>query len=303
MGKHHRRASDLDVLRFIGEHAAGVGVVDVAQALGVSRSTAQRMLGRVVDANVGVRCEVEGRGHRYNAERGRLSAEQRWALATTRDLLVGLNGSALVAALDRIIDGETPSLPLAIDEPRSAEDPTVAQAVYEAARRRKRVRVDYCGDHDLAPRPRHLELHELRLNDGSWYATASDLDDGGQTKTFKLARMSNAVMTGERATHHVDVRVLYEHSVGVWDGPLVDVVVRLDGSAARHAHEYKLNVTQRETPDGDGVIVRARVAGLSETARWVWRWGRHARALSPLALVALCADELRAAAERYASDQ
>jgi len=37
-------------------------------------------------------------------------------------------------------------------------------------------------------------------------------------------------------------------------------------------------------PDGDCVVVRARVAGLEEVTRWVLRWGKDAEVLEPPAL-------------------
>jgi predicted DNA-binding transcriptional regulator YafY len=100
----------------------------------------------------------------------------------------------------------------------------------------------------------------------------------------------------------VDVDGVYEHSVGVWQGKLIEVRVRLDGKAAKQAGEYKLNITQREMPDPDvdgAVIVTATVSGVEETARWVWRWGKEAQALAPPALVDRCAQELKAASARY----
>jgi predicted DNA-binding transcriptional regulator YafY len=50
------------------------------------------------------------------------------------------------------------------------------------------------------------------------------------------------------------------------------------------AHEYPLTSTQLIEPDGDAVLVHAKVSGLEEVTRWVLRWGGDAQVLAPQAL-------------------
>jgi predicted DNA-binding transcriptional regulator YafY len=63
-----------------------------------------------------------------------------------------------------------------------------------------------------------------------------------------------------------------------------DVAVRIFPPQARVAHEYPLTSTQHIEPDGDAVIVHAKVSGLEEVTRWVLRWGGDAQVLAPQAL-------------------
>lgn len=302
MALHPRHFTPTELLSFVMERVGGVTSADVVDRFGCARETARRQLQALATARVGVQCVAasDGGRHRYVASPiGRLSAEQRWAVAVVRDVVVGLNGSRLVTALDAVI-GDAPELQVELDTVVSIQDPEVAQVVYEAVHRRRRLFVDYAGARDTGPRRRHLEAHHLKQVGGVWYVTVTDLEDAAKTKTFKVARMTNPALTPASATHSVEVDDIYKNSVGIWDGPLSDVRIRIDGAAARHAHEFKLNITQREETTADGaVIVCATVAGLEETARWIWRWGSAAQALSPPALVDLCARELRAAAARY----
>ena len=301
MPRRPRVVSELELLHFIGSRAAGVTVDDVVEAFGGSAESARRSLKRVADSKVGVtrtRGYTERDRYRFEAS-GRLGPEQRWALSIVRELLTGLNGTRLVTALDAVTD-DAPAIPVELDSSVSIEDPAVSAVVYEAVSRKRRLRLTYSGIKDATPRARFVEVHHLKQMGGAWYATVTDLDSPEKkTKTFKVARMTNPRMTNEPCKHKVVVDDIYEHSVGIWEGPLQHVRVRLTGDATRLAHEYKLNITQREERVGEDVVVTATVAGLDETARWIWRWGRQAQALSPPELVERCASELRAAAARY----
>lgn len=284
------------------ERVGGVTSAEVVERFGCSRETARRQLQTLATARVGVRRvqAADGARDRFIADRHRrLSAEQRWAVSVVRDVLGALNGSRLVEALDAIID-DAPVLPIEVDGGVAIEDPAVVAVVYDAVARHRRIRLDYSGLKDARPRRRFVEIHHLKQVGGAWYATVSDLEDNGRHKTFKVARMSNPVLTDQRNRHTVAVDAIYAHSVGIWDAPLIHVVIRVDGSSAKQACEYKLNITQRERwVADDAVEVTATVAGLDETARWVWRWGAAAQALSPPALVELCGQALKAAAKRY----
>ncbi len=192
-----------------------------------------------------------------------------------------LNGSRLVDALDAIID-DAVEIPIEIDGGVAIEDTAVVADVYEATARGLRLHVDYAGLKDAQPRRRFVEIHHLKQVAGAWYATVSDLDDGAKTKTFKVARMSKPTLTTQKRAHSPAVDAIYAHSVGVWDGPLIDVRIRVDGRSAKHACEYKLNITQRERwVADDAVEVTATVAGLDETLRWIWRWAPRRRPSHP----------------------
>ncbi len=297
-----RAFSELELLRFVSSHAHGVTSADVEREFGCDREAVRRGLKKMAESHVGVRRSkgIGGARDWYIADRqGRLSAEQRWAVAIVRDVLGALNGSRLVATLDAIID-DVPELAIEVDGGVAIEDPAVVAVVYEAMIHGQRLHVDYAGLKDTKPRRRFVEVHHLKQVAGAWYATVSDLDDGAKTKTFKVARMSKPTLTTKKRAHSAAVDAIYAHSVGVWDGPLIDVAIRVDGRSAKHACEYKLNITQRERwVADDAVEVRATVAGLDETLRWIWRWGAAAQALSPPELVERCAQALRAAAQRY----
>jgi len=294
-----RKVHELDVLDFLFSRRDGATVVEVADALGVSRPTAQPHLNRIGNA-LGVQQVKDGQAFRYRAPRTPLTGEQHWALAVVREWLVALNGTRVVQALDAILGEQSEKdVGIVVDAPDAIEDPAVCVALHEGHLRR-RVRVDYWSMSDTAPRSRTIEVHELRQEGGAWYVTASDVDALGKVKTFKVSRCQRAEVTAVPNSHRPDLARFYEHSVGIWEGPLLDVRVRLFGAAARQAPEFRLNITQREEVSGAGVVdVIARVAGVEETARWVWRWGGEAQALSPPELVERVSAGLQTAAARY----
>lgn len=93
---------------------------------------------------------------------------------------------------------------------------------------------------------------------------------------------------------------VFRHTVGIWSGEPVDVVIRLSEMGARFLADWPLSEEQRVEPLPDGgAVVRATVAGDVEVLRWVTRWGRHAEVLKPERLRAMVADELRAALRAY----
>jgi predicted DNA-binding transcriptional regulator YafY len=160
-------------------------------------------------------------------------------------------------------------------------------AVLEAAiTKRHRVSVRYQGMKDIAARDRIFEPIDLRLSQRAWYVFGIDVDSK-QPRTFKLSRLQAVDLLDERCSliEHVDADHEHEHAVNVWNSADVhDVAVRIFPPQARVAHEYPLTSTQLIEPDGDAVIVHAKVSGLEEVTRWVLRWGGDAQVLAPQAL-------------------
>lgn len=79
-----------------------------------------------------------------------------------------------------------------------------------------------------------------------------------------------------------DLRRFAEHSFGVFQEPIHEVVWRLDASVAASAREYVFHPTQEleDRPDGS-LIVRFRAGGLQEMAFHAFTWQGHLEVLRP----------------------
>ncbi len=150
----------------------------------------------------------------------------------------------------------------------------------------RRLRIRYRGTKDWAARWRRVDPLGIRLADGHVYLVAHDLE-AGAVRTFKAARTTQVEVLREAAAAHpaFDAEALFRHSVKVWVGEPVEVAVWLAEDVASLVPEWPLRPDQSVTDGAGGVVVRASVAGIEETVRWVLGWGRHARPLEPQALV------------------
>lgn len=110
-------------------------------------------------------------------------------------------------------------------------------------------------------------------------------------------------MLEERADPHDDYddERIFANAAKIWDGPPVEVVVRISPRAARFVEEWPLVRSQQVEAQPDGaVLVRARVNGTVEAMRWVLRWGKDAQVIAPEELRAAVLAELLRAIAAYA---
>lgn len=285
----------------------GLTTGQLVRVLGKSRATLYRDLDTLRDAGVLVDVEIVNgesrrRLSRTQSSHDELSTSQREALRVARTALASLEGSSIVAHLDAWLrNAPSPIRSLVAARPAArACDPEVVRTVERALDRRRRVRFDYRGAKDTVAHPRAADPLALRLVGDQLYFAAHDVDKD-ELRTFKLARMSNALITRKRATpRRHDLDALFAHAVRAWQGDLVDVEIEIAPSAARFAREWPLHPDQRiETRPNGAARVRARVAGLEETTRWILSWGKQAKAIAPRKLVTAVRDELTAAAAQY----
>ncbi len=297
--KHGALANTVRLIQLLRGRRRGLRVRRLVDELGVGRSSVYRYLASLEQGQVPIRRENRN-GEAWvvlDEVAGDLTDEQLWAIAVARRLLRGLEGTPVATALDRLVAG-VGDVKLDV-RPPAPHDSVVAARVIDAIRRRRRLAIRYRGLRDEEPRERVIEPVGLHVAAGAWYLTAFDVG-ADEPRTFKLARFTSAAVTSERvAERDVDVERIYAQSVAVWCGDPVAVAVRLTGEAARFVDEYPLHPQQVVERDGDGVVVRATVAGLEEVTRWVLRWGRSALALEPRALVARVRSEIDGAAAAY----
>jgi len=297
-----RLVRTLRMLRAIGRRPRGLRIAELVDELGVSRNSVYRYLDDLGLAGIALVREQRG-GEAWVRLPAEWTAQpdmaEQFALVVARQVLAGLPGSRAARRIEPRLRG-LPAPPLHVETAVPVDD-GVARAVEAAlAGDRRLLSFAYRGLRDEdGGRRRTVEPIELRFSQRAWYLFALDVDKG-ELRTFKLARMADAVVHDVRCTRStVDAAQAHAHSVSVWSTDEVfDVAIRIHPPHAAVAHEYPLQASQVIEHDGDTVIIRARVAGLEEVTRWVLRWGGDARVEAPAALRARVRDEYERALRR-----
>lgn len=286
-------------------------MAQLMEETGSCRATVYRDLEVLRDAGLVVERELVNGQARLRisdesfALRG-LAVPQLVAIAVARDALSSLEGTEIVATLDRILSDRT--TPKRRVHPRSTAKlrrPDILSAIDRAIREQRRLRICYRGVRDATWRWREIDPGGIQLQDGEPYLWAWAVDRAAW-RTFKVARIREAEVQTESALPHpglAEVMAL-PHAVRVWSAPPVEVVVRIAPEVAWLVGEHPLVPDQRleSQPDGS-VLVRATVAGLVEATRWILRWGAHACALEPAELREGIRDELERALRSYVASE
>ena len=288
----------------------GLAVRALLERLGTSKATLYRDLRLLQEAGFPIAKE-EGVGEiRYLLLGEPMPAVQPtvWqvlALRLARSMLAPLQGSKILRELDALLPRKAPlngrAPVVQVPPPRAVGGPSIVAVVEQSIDAGRRVTFMYAAATRGAPSQRRVDPLALHVNDGQLYLDAFDVDRGA-IRTFKFARIASARMLEEKVEPHpeYDNERILAHAAKVWDGPLVDVEVRISPRGARFVTEWPLVASQRIEAQEDGsVVVRARVAGIVEALRWVLRWGKDAVALAPADLRAAVQEELRQAIDHY----
>ena len=287
----------------------GLSIRTLLEEFGISRGQLYRDID-VLKA-VGFELESEMRnGEAYYKLLGkampsaRPTARQAQALRLARRLLAPLEGTRIIRELDALLPGKvsSSSQTLAVEVPPqpSLGDPTATAEVERAMLESARIEFIYAPA-DGEPALRIVDPLALYVRDGHLYLDGYDVEKDG-FRTFKIARMSAVRVLKDKAQPHpeYDERRVFAHTAKIWDGPLVDVAVRISPRGARFVNEWPLVPSQQleHLPDGS-VLVRAGVSGTIEAMRWVLRWGKEAEVLEPAALRSAVITELLRAIATY----
>ena len=291
----------------------GASIAVLLEELQTSRATLYRDLGLLEEAGVRIRADRVNGEARYRLLQDALPAlaptvRQFVALRLARSMLEPLEGTALCEELDALLAKAGPSkdgaTTMITQQPRrvaSARD--TVRCLEVALERRRRVQLLHPKGSNGVKRWRTVDPISFHMAREQLYFVAHDLEKQA-LRTFKVARILEARATEEPATPHpeVDLSTLFRDAVKVWTGAAVNVAVWLAPSVGWKAAEWRLHADQVVEPQGDGaVVVRARVAGVTEATRWVLGWGAAARVLEPPELLDCVVAELSGALVRYPS--
>ena len=303
------------LIQAMNRRQRGATIAQLVEAAAASRATVYRDLGQLRQAGIPIGCDRVNGEARYRLDDWdlpplRITPLQHAGLQLAQRSMRALVGTRLARELDALLAAAgDPGADGHVDRHLSIRggphhDPALIATLDRALRKGVQLRLRYRGRKDAAPSPRRVDPLSLRLVGDQLYLVAFD-HDRAAPRTFKVPRIGHAQLLDQKAADHpdIDLDALYRDAVRIWHGEPTEVVVRLDPSVARLASEWPLHRSQALEPQPDGaILVRATVAGTTETMRWCLGWGKAAQALNPPELVAAIAAELHAAAAHYHQD-
>lgn len=145
-----------------------------------------------------------------------------------------------------------------------------------------------------------MDPNLLREHAGQLYLLAFDLQRNAP-RWFKLARVSVAELTTQRAERAGDCDSESDASVGIWSGPRLDIELWIAPEAVQLVREHPLPHQVLAVQSDGSALVSATVAGDVEITAWVLAWGPNVRVLAPVALRAKVCGLLLAAVAGYAA--
>lgn len=296
----------------LAQHAQGLTSEKLAQRLGASRATINRDL-NLLRRSVGLPiARIRRTGEVWHRLRELPLASlsptplQVAALRLARSALTPLHGTALVGQLDALLallpTAPPPPRGLAVAEKRQRIMAGIVATIDHSMRAERSIEILVrVAAHGGEQRRYVLDPLLLRMVADDLYLFAWSHERRG-ARTFKVARIQEAMMRDEAAMAHPDLNAeeAFNGAVKAWSGSLTAVRVRLRPEVAWLVDEYPLVAGQRVVREQDGgVVVGADVAGLVEALRWVLSWGRNAEVLEPGALRRAVVDELTKALTGY----
>lgn len=288
----------------------GLSVRALLTELGTSRATLYRDLRTLQEAGFPIETETQNGEVRYRLLGEPMppvqpTTRQALALRLARRMLAPLEGTTVLRELDALLPRRpaavAPAPAVSVPSSPPPSPPAVVGAVERAMVSGARLSFMYAATRG-APSRRRVDPLALHVRDGQVYLHAFDTERSA-LRTFKIARISDPTVLAEKAPPHpeYDQSSVFAHAAKIWDGPLVDVAVRISPRAARFVKEWPLLPSQEVEPQPDGAaVVRARVSGTVEAMRWVLRWGKDAQVLAPDELRAAVLTELLRAIAAYA---
>jgi proteasome accessory factor B len=319
--KRDRLARFYRVTTYLESHPEGATPDQIAAFVGMSRRNAYRDL-RALQEELDIPLW---------AERGRWGISDRAFLPAFRLTRAEAMAVFLAARLmARYADAYDPDLAAAFQKLGEALPPVLARHVQRtldvmAARpldpvgsrnlrlltqawaERRVVELTYDpSTYDPTRRPRAARVRpyliEPSADTHALYLIGFDETKGG-LRTFKLERIRSLALTPVEFEPPPDgeIEAALDRAWGiVADQPVVEVVLRFDGSVASRVAETTWHPTQTLARNADGSLTwRARVSGTLEIRPWILGWGADVEVMAPEALRAEVAGIVRVAAARY----
>jgi len=162
------------------------------------------------------------------------------------------------------------------------------QVVSDAVRKSVVLEFEYKKLNASSFEKRTVEPYHLACIQNQWYCFGHDINRR-EMRTFVLARMRNAVGTGQSFTQSKKFS-LQDHlkdSLGVFSAKgKHNICIRFDKFAAQLVRERVWHPSQQiQELTGGEVEFRVTLSSLHEIEPWVLSWGEHAKVIGPTDLV------------------
>lgn len=294
------RLQEIETLLFT--HPEGLTQRDLAQRLGVNRSTILRNL-RDLQAPV-----YEENGRLFLNRRGdlihlRLSLHEALSMHLAARMLalnIDRQNAHAASALRKMGQALKPLAPEfsrhilhsaeAIDEKSAYDNPTymrVVEILAEGWALGKKVRV-WHRKSPTAPVNSYV-LSTYYIEPGPWGRSTYALglrEPPGELRTFKIERIEQAELLPEPYTVPADFDPfeLLADAWSIWftEEEPVEVVLKFSPAVAGRVMETRWHRSQRLEPlPGGGLVWRARVASTREMLPWIRGWGAEVEVLEP----------------------
>jgi predicted DNA-binding transcriptional regulator YafY len=173
--------------------------------------------------------------------------------------------------------------------PQAPVEPSIAKRLSDAARKFRRVELDYWTASRDERTHRVVDPYHVTFTDGQWYLIAY-CHLRGKIRVFLLARVQQLTVTDTCFDPPTEFRIknYLRESFSIFRGEEGEhhrVRLRFFGNAARYVGERTWHASQvsEETSDGD-LIITLSVSHLREVERWALSWIPECEVLEPLEL-------------------
>lgn len=320
--RHEKGARLLELARMLAGSAEGLTLDEMAERLGVSRRTAERMRDAVWDMFPQMEAVDDPPGRRFRIPSGldglfqAPTPEELVALSAAAELM-DRQGSAGRAAALRTLEQKVlsatrasarrrlaPDLEALLQAeaiavtagPRPFEEDSVLAAVRGALKSLSTLRFRYEGG-STPGRTRDVTPYGI-LFGRSNYLVAEEVGAGTGPRNWRLDRISDMEVTGVPGAPPEDfsLQAYADESFGIYQDDTEDVVLRILPEGREDGLRWRFHARQKVEEQADGgVIVRFRASGMRELAWHLFTWGDKLEIVEPPALQAMMVGEIEVA--------
>ncbi|RAK68477.1 helix-turn-helix transcriptional regulator [Phenylobacterium kunshanense] len=324
--RHEKGARLLELARMLASTAEGLTLDEMAERLGVSRRTAERMRDAVWEVFPQLEAVEEGVSRRFRIPAGldglfqAPTAEELAALAASAELMDRQGAAARAAALrsleqkvlsatrasarrrlapdlEALLQAETIAVTAG---PRPFEEETILAAVREGLKSLSTLRFRYEGGSNPG-RVREVTPYGI-LFGRSNYLVAEEVGAGTGPRNWRLDRIFDVEVTGSPGAPPADfsLQAYADESFGIYQDDTHDVVLRILPHGREDAVRWRFHARQKveDQPDGS-TIVRFRASGMRELAWHLFTWGDKVEIVEPQALKDMMRAELEVALKTH----
>lgn len=324
--RHEKGARLLELARMLASTAEGLSLDEMAERLGVSRRTAERMRDAVWEVFPQLEAIDEGVSRRFRIPAGldglfqAPTAEELAALAASAELMDRQGAGARAAALrsleqkvlsatrasarrrlapdlEALLQAETIAVTAG---PRPFEEESVLAAVREGLKSLSTLRFRYEGGSSPG---RVREVVPFGILFGrSNYLVAEEVGAGTGPRNWRLDRVFDVEVTGSPGAPPADfsLQAYADESFGIYQDDTHDVILRILPHGREDAVRWRFHARQKVEPQSDGsTLVRFRASGMRELAWHLFTWGDKVEIVEPPALMEMMRGELELARKAH----